>query len=102
VTRRLKGAHSISKLADRLSQCPQVTRFDSGEHREAASLAYAFSELEESFDRFTATYFPALLNEHASPPEIYDVLHEVGEELRHILYHITQLRFYGYLRTDDR
>jgi hypothetical protein len=101
VTRLLRDPNSINKLAQRLSQCPEVTRFDDGEHREAASIAHAFSDLEESFEKFMGTYLPALLDQQASASAIYDVLHETGEELRHVLYHISQPRFYEYLRTDD-
>jgi len=43
---------------------------------------------------------PKLLNEDLSPEELNEVLLDIGEELRHILYHIKDPRFFGYL-TDD-
>ena len=37
------------------------------------------------------------MNDRASPEEILDALLEIGEEFRHILYHINDPKFYKYL-----
>jgi hypothetical protein len=53
--------------------------------------------LEESFGKFLEEQLPKLTDDHGERPEIYDLLLEIGEEFRHILYHIRDPRFYRYL-----
>jgi hypothetical protein len=88
---------SVKELADRLSRCPEVTRYDQASETEAVTLAHAFSDLEESFQTFLDKQLPRLMNEQASPEELVDTLLDIGEEFRHILYHIHDPQFYGYL-----
>jgi hypothetical protein len=38
-----------------------------------------------------------MANEKASLEDLTDVLHDMGDELRHILYHIRDARYFGYL-----
>ena len=45
----LKKVDGVSELAKRLSECPEITRYDSGDHKEACALADGFSDLEEAF-----------------------------------------------------
>jgi len=99
--RFLKDATAINSLAKRLSKCPQVKRYDKGKHNEAGTIAYAFSDLEESFYTFLENHLPKLAKGKLTPTEIYDLLLEVGEEFRHILYHINDCRFYQYLDTNS-
>ena len=40
---------------------------------------------------------PKMANEKASLEDLTDVLHDMGDELRHILYHIRDARYFGYL-----
>jgi hypothetical protein len=40
---------------------------------------------------------PRLTNSQLTAPEIHDLLLEIGEEFRHILYHIKGPKFYRYL-----
>jgi|SRR5437588_3364649 len=103
--RILLGDQIIRKaLADRLSKCPEVTKYDVGDEREAGVLAHAFGDLEESFNAFLDHQLPRLMNDEASPAELFDALLEIGEEFRHILYHIHDPKFYRYLdgqRSDE-
>ncbi len=100
-TRRLLGtAADIVALGERLSRLAEVTKFDEGEHREAWALAHAFADLEESFDKFLNEQLPRLVRDSPDVAEIPDVLLEIGEEFRHILYHLRDPKFYSYL--DDR
>lgn len=98
--RLLENARRIVELEHRLSRCPQVVRYSSGEHDEAATLAHALADLEESFDEFRRTLLPRLLAPPESADRDYEVLLDIGEELRHILYHINDARFYRYLQSD--
>ena len=84
-------------LADRLSKCPEVAKHDDGVEKEAGTLAHAFGDLEESFRAFLDGQLPRLMNDKASPAELFDALLDIGEEFRHILYHIHDPKFYRYL-----
>lgn len=87
----------LKALADRLSRCPEVTRYDEGENREAWTISHAFADLEESFRKFLDDHLPKLMQDQAEASRTYDLLLEIGEELRHILYHLKDPRFYRYL-----
>lgn len=97
----LRDQTAIKRLAERLSQCPEVTKHDRGEEKEAGVLAHSFWDLEESFRTFLNEQLPRLINDRATPAELCDILLEIGEEFRHILYHIHDPKFYHYLHRDD-
>ena len=99
--RRLDSPTALQALAERLGACPEVTRFDRGADKEAWTLAHAFSDLEESFARFLGDLLPRLTGLDSSASETYETLMDVGEELRHVLYHIKDPRFYNYLHDTD-
>lgn len=95
--RLLKDATDLKALAERLSKCPEVAKLDKGEEREAWTLAHTFGDLEESFRKFLEDQLPRLIQDQLEVSEIHDLLLEIGEELRHILYHIKDPKFYRYL-----
>jgi hypothetical protein len=68
---------------------------------QASTLAHAFLDLEESFRRFVEEYLPALLQRDLTESEVCAMLEDIGEEFRHILYHIRDPRFYRYLTADS-
>ena len=81
-------------LAAVLSRCTDVTRHEpDGEW----DLAHALLDLEQSFMRFTEELLPKLEKTNLSSDEICDVLHTIGEEFRHVLYHIGDSTYFGYL-----
>ena len=100
-TRRFATAETVKLLAQRLSQCSEVTRFDQGQNREAWTIAHAFADLEESFSRFLDEQLPQLVEEPLNERDINDLLLEIGEEFRHVLYHINDPAFYRYLSDQD-
>jgi hypothetical protein len=85
------------QLRSRLSQLPSVTRFDDGEHSEAETLAHAFIDLEGSFQKFLEEQLPKLFDADLTNEALHDLLLDMGEEFRHILYHLKDPRFYRYL-----
>ena len=87
----------IKALAERLSKCPEVTKYDQGDEKEAGVLAHSFADLEESFKTFLNEQLPRLMDKRTTPAELCDTLLEIGEEFRHILYHIHDPKFYRYL-----
>ena len=97
IKRQLNNPKKINQLADFLSRCPQVRQLNEGEYNEAGTLAQTFADLEDSFSKFLSCYLPKLAKREIGESEIKDYLLEIGEELRHVLYHIHDPKFYCYL-----
>lgn len=98
----IRSAEDVKRLAGLLSQCPQVTRFDEGQHKEAWALADSFAELESSFRAVLDEQFPKLLQESLSASEINKLLMDIGYDFSQILYHILeQPKFYKYLVPEE-
>jgi hypothetical protein len=91
----------IKLLAGNLSKCPEVVKYNRGERNEAWTLAISFAEMSGSFEKLLYEEFPKLMEAHLSPSELNDTLLDIGEELRHILYHIQDPDFYKYLCATD-
>lgn len=102
--RLLEDAAAENSLGEVLARCAEVTKYDAGDHREAWALAHAFSDLEECFRAFLERQLPKLTQAEGPPEarETYDLLLEIGEEFRHVLYHLNNLSFYSYLRDGER
>jgi len=90
----------LKALAERLNRCEQVTRYDTAAEKQASKLAYDFLDLAESFRTFLNEQLPKLRDESLSCAELDGVLTDIGEEFRHILWHIHNAEFYAYLRDD--
>ena len=95
--RLLSDAVALKALAEHLSTCKAVTKFDQGDEREAWTLAHAFGDLEESLRRLLEEQLPRLAEGQLEESEMHNLLLEIGEEFRHILYHIKDPKFYRYL-----
>ena len=93
----LGNPEAVSHLAERLAKCPQVSRFDTEEEPQGWTLALSFSDLEASFTVFLEQQLPRLARDEGSAKETYDRLIDIGEEFRHILYHLRTVRFYDHL-----
>lgn len=63
----------------------------------AMEVATCIADVARASDRIVRVELPRVLAESVSDEEASDALHAIGEELRHILYHITHTAYYGYL-----
>ncbi len=90
----------LEALAERLSSCAEVAKYDSGGESEAEAVAYDFAHLEESFRKLLNEHFPRLAENIVEPSEICGVLDAIGDELLHVEYHIKDSNFYRYLQTE--
>jgi hypothetical protein len=77
-----------------LSRCSTLERYDQPGEPQAATVAHAFLDLEESFRRFVEMHLVALTQNDLSEEEVCEKLQDIGEEFRHILYHIRDMQFY--------
>jgi hypothetical protein len=98
--RHLGDVRKEAELAERLQMVDPVARYDNDSHREAWAIAHAFSDLEESFEKFSHELLPKLMSE-VTPQAGRDILLDIGEEFRQVLYHLSDLRFYRYLHNVD-
>lgn len=95
--RRLITPETASVLIERLSCIPSVRQFDRPEEPQASTIVHSLGDLEQSFRTTLDCLLPRLLDESLAPQQLNDVLLEIGEELRHVLYHVKDPKFFGYL-----
>jgi hypothetical protein len=91
-------AVDLKSLAERLESCDEIRRYDTAGEKQAWTLAHNLIDLEESCRAFVEKLLPRLKSENLSPEQINDLLLEMGEEFRHMLYHIQDPEFFAYLR----
>ena len=87
----------INELARILVGYKCISRYDHEGEVEGGTLAHGFSDLEKSFRTFLTDLLPKLVDGNLSEQEACDVLLSIGEEFRHINYHLRDSRFYRYL-----
>lgn len=75
----------IEDLRQRLSRCATVARYG---QEESGTLVHAFSDLEESFRKFLDEQLPKLADPCVEGEQLEDLLLDVQQEFRHILYHL--------------
>jgi hypothetical protein len=93
------GVDDVKLLADHLRRVPklgQVVGLD-----DLADDAWAIAEGLRDIRASTAQLFdqlvPELLEANPAGERVQEILQEIGELLRHIRYHTSDSRFYGYL-----
>jgi len=94
----MEYSEKLKMLAQNLRKSEKVNSFDSLEERESETLAHSILDIEESCKTLLNNLFPKLEPTTLSQDEINELLFDIGEELRHILYHINDTKFYDYLK----
>jgi hypothetical protein len=94
---KLLTVSRVIELGQQLSKIPEVAQFDKPGEPQGHTLAHAVSHGEDSFATFLDNLLPKLANEMASAEDLIDTIHNVGDELRHILYHIHDVKYFSYL-----
>jgi hypothetical protein len=88
-------------LADQLARIPRVQssakRRGTTPEAEAAQIATALLDIEESANALFGKLVPKLLVADPVGSEADDLLHEIGEEYRHMLYHIRDTKMFDYI-----
>lgn len=84
-------------MADKLKKSKKVNSLDRPDEPESETLAHAFLDINESCKTLTNELFPKLEFANLSEDEVNELLFDIGEELRHIIYHIKDPKFYEYL-----
>ncbi len=82
----------MESLAQRLAASPVLKRFPNPTE-EGQSIAYSLSDLEGSMRVFLDEQLPKLADPTVQGEELEDLILEVREEFRHILYHLHDPEF---------
>ena len=90
----LQTADAFNGLAERLATCPVMARFRPDEPE---TLAHAFSDIEESVRKFLEVQLPKLADSSNRGEQLEDILLDISEECRHILYHLHDPEFFRVL-----
>ena len=87
----LQKPEPVDNLRERLASCKMVARLGPDE---AGTLVHAFSDLEESLRVFLDEQLPKLTDPAVQGEQLEDLLLDIREEFRHILYHIHDPEFF--------
>lgn len=85
-------------ITHNLEKCERVTKHSTKEENQADTLANSLIDIEEALKKMNEQ-IPKFYLKDLSKDEVDDLILELGEELRHILYHINDTRVYDYLKT---
>lgn len=80
-----------------LNQSDKVKSYDSKEETESDILAHSLLDIEESCNKITNVLLPKLHDSNINQNDIDDILLDLGEELKHIIYHAKTPKYYAYL-----
>jgi hypothetical protein len=86
----------LEAIVQNLIKSKNVNSFDIAEERGADTLSHALLDMEESL-KVMEGLIPKLYTNDLSEDDVDSILFEIGEELRHILYHLNDTKFYNYL-----
>jgi ABC-type uncharacterized transport system substrate-binding protein len=101
MTDGILDADRTQALAEHLKRIPRVVesarRNGATADSEAWQIATGLSDIQESTDRLFKKLIPALLSVGPASEEADELMNEVGEEYRHILYHIRDTKLFAYV-----
>lgn len=95
----------LESLVEKLRAAPKVIDLGRplgprGTEELATEVATGLIDIRESTDRIFKELLPRLKELHPAEVEYADVLHAIGEEYRHIYYHLRHTRFFDYVIPD--
>ena len=97
----LMTPEATKRLMIRLQRLKVVARFDRPGEPAAASLVHSLTDLEKSFREVLNSLLPRILDDSLDAAETNDALLDLGEELRHIQYHIRDPKYFAYLADEE-
>ena len=98
--RLLSTGEAMKHIAERLQRTDKLKDLGEAGRKQAWELAHHLSDIEESCSAFLSDLLPILVQKDLPDAEVYKVLHSMGEQFRHLLYHIREIKYYDYLFED--
>ena len=90
----LQTKEAFRDLVRRLGTAPVIANYGP---EEAETLAHAFSDIEESLRKFLDEQLPRLADSSVQGESLEDLLLDIREEFRHVLYHLHDPEFFRVL-----
>jgi hypothetical protein len=84
-------------IAQNLRKSEKVNLNDNGEELEAYTIAHALLDIEKSANVLSNNFIPKLLDNEITENELNEILIDIGDVFRHIIYHIKDSKYYDYL-----
>jgi hypothetical protein len=94
---KLLTVDRVIALERRLFSVPEVARFDSPDEPQSHTITHALAGWESSFTTVLDDLLPRLVADDTPTEELNDILQQVGDEPRHILYHVHDAKYFDYL-----
>jgi hypothetical protein len=91
-------AERIALLESQLRSVSKLQALSDSDHDEVVTVAHGLLDIEEATNAFSELVGRAVELDTMTEDQIDAWLADIGEELRHILYHIGDMRYYEYLR----
>ncbi len=95
--------HALAEQLKRMSQVAKAAKRRGGSSvdGEAWQIATGLADIEESTNRVFGDLVPRLMKIEPGSTAADDLLHDLGEEYRHILYHILDTKIFDYIVPDE-
>jgi hypothetical protein len=87
----------VVRLATALDSLLSMRKFRQDGEPAGWNIAHGLADIEQSCKAIVDERLPALLAAAGNPVECQEVLLQIGEDLRHILYHTRDIRFFRYI-----
>lgn len=91
-----ENTEAITRLVETLKRCPAISRLSTDSKSEPEALAHAVADIGSTAEKMQTEIIPKLLSSPGAP-EVEDLLHQLREELRHVLYHIKDTEYFSVL-----
>ena len=89
--------NKLQAITKNLEKSEKVTKYSTPVENQADTLANAFIDIEESMVTIIREQIPKLYLHNLNSSEVDELLSAIGEEFRHILYHINDTKLYNHL-----
>lgn len=89
----------LNQISSNLRNCEIVTKYSNDEENQVDTFAHALLDIDESAKKII-NMISNLSSKEASAEIVDDLILEIGEELRHILYHVYDTKVYDYLKPE--
>ncbi len=96
----MKYIEKLKAVTHNLEKCERVTKYSTKEENQADTLANTLIDIEEATQKIKEHVSKLYLTE-LTKDEVDDLILDLGEEFRHVLYHINDTIVYDYLKSNN-
>jgi hypothetical protein len=93
----MKYIEKLKAITRNLEKCERITRYSTNDENQADTLANALIDIEQSLKKIIDEDIPKLYLNDLNEEDVDDLILDIGEELKHLLYHIKDSKVYNYL-----